>query len=328
MEVKVFEELGAHWIELRNDDHFELLLCDVGAGLYRMKLDGKDLLIAEKDKRAWFKTSRQYGKTIGRIAGRIKGGDLFFGGKHYSLEKGENGNTLHGGSAGYGYKKFDYSVSENEASVFVSFKVHSPALEGGFPGSVDTEVIYEVAKKEPRLKISYRSHSSCDTPLSLTSHCYFNLGGYQNVSNHSLFIAAEESTKYDAEQIPLGFEKTPKDLDFSSLTPLKERLDAQDLLKSAAKGIDHAFLLLKQRDEAALLESPLFSMKLYTDYPTLVCYALNYPKDGTELYTGFLEEPHSGLAMEPEFDILRKDEMLCSKEKGQSRFIEYIFERK
>lgn len=327
MEIEVFEEFGANWIKVKNDDNFEVLLCDVGAGLYRMKLDKKDLLIAEKDKKTWFTTTRQYGKTIGRIAGRIKDGDLFFKGKHYALEKGKNGNTLHGGSAGYGYKKFAYSVSENENAVLVSFKVHSPDGDGGFPGDVDTEVIYEIAKTEARLKISYRSASSCDTPLSLTSHCYFNLGGYQNISNHSLYVAAKESTKYDAEQIPLGFEKTPKDLDFSSLKPLKDRLDAPSLVNSPTAGIDHAFLLFKERKEAALLKSPLFSMKIFTDYPSLVCYALNFPVLETKLYTGFNEEKHSGLAMEPEFDIRNKDEMLCSEEKGQHKFIEYVFER-
>lgn len=328
MEIEVYEESGASWIRIHNDADFSLLLCDIGAGIYKMMLDEKDLVIAEKEKKEWFHTGRQYGKTIGRIAGRIKDGDLLFEGKHYALEKGKNGNTLHGGSAGYGYKKFDYSVLEKENIVQVTFEVHSPDGDGGFPGDVDTKVIYEIAKTEARFKIIYRSVSSLDTPLSLTSHCYFNLGGYKNVSNHSLFIASHESTKYDAEQIPLGFEKTPKDLDFSRLTPLKDRLDADALFKSATKGIDHAFLLDKARQECAILESPLFRMRLFTDYPTLVCYALNYPVLGTLLTTGYQEEAHSGFAMEPEFDIRNKEEMLCSKEKGQEKFIEYVFERK
>lgn len=52
--------------------------------------------------------------------------------------------------------------------------------EGGYPGSVQAQITYEVTQ-ENELKVYYQATTTKPTPIVLTNHSYFNLNGH--VSN-------------------------------------------------------------------------------------------------------------------------------------------------
>lgn len=328
MKAEERKEYDCAWLKVTNSCGFCVEFCSCGASIYQMWLDGKPLLIAEKDSRKWLSSSAYFGKTIGRVAGRIRNGDLYFEGKHYPLSINGEGCTLHGGEKGFSFQDFDYEITSKEGGLEIVFSLLSPDLDNGFPGQVHLKVHYEIKENEPRFRILYEANSDQDTPLSLTSHCYFNLGGYEDVTNHYLLLDSVESTKYDQNQIPLGFEKCPNALCFKTLTPLYERLDHPSLMASKNKGIDHAFRILGEREEAVHLESPLFALKIKTDFPTVVVYGDNYPREGNLLSTGYLEKRHSGLAIEPEYEANDFASMTVKEGVPKTNFIEYCFERK
>ena len=328
MKLEERKEFGATWFKVTNSCGFCVELCSRGASIYQMWLDGKSLLIAEKDPLKWFSSSGYFGKTIGRVAGRIRNGDLFFEGRHYPLSINGEGCTLHGGAKGFSFQDFDYEIHSKEDGLEIAFSLLSPNLDNGFPGEVRLKVRYLIAEKEPSFRIDYAAESDRDTPLSLTSHCYFNLGGYEDIGNHSLRLDSKESTKYDENQIPLGFERCPKALCFESLTPLAERLDHPSLMASKNKGIDHAFRIEGEQEEAVRLESPLFALSIKTDFPTVVVYADNYPRERNLLTTGYPEKRHSGLAIEPEYEVNDFASMTVKEGITKKNFIEYHFERK
>ena len=323
---------GVNFFSISNDIGMEFVFSDLGAALYQIYIDEKPMLIGDEDLRSWMKTKSYFGKTIGRTAGRIRNGDLFYEGKHYKLETNEGTSTLHGGPSGYAFKKFGcYVENFDDGKYFdVVFHADSPDGDGGYPGNVSTKVTYRIYNGEFRFDISFDTESDRDTPISLTSHCYFNLGGYQNVANHSLYVRSSSTTKYDEHLIPLGFEEIPEDLDFRKLTPLEGRLDAPKLMNHTG-GIDHAFMLDERKETKDVdvhLESPKYTLDMYTDFPSVVVYADNCPTFGRAMNTGYPEERHSGIAIEPEYVVGDYESMTVKKDKPQRNFIEYHFGRK
>ena len=67
-------------------------------------------------------------------------------------------------------------------------------------------VVYSVAKLTNRLAISYEAKTDKATPVNLTNHAYFNLGGAgsKTVLNHMLMLAADKYTPTDDTLIPTG----------------------------------------------------------------------------------------------------------------------------
>lgn len=67
-------------VTLTNSVNFSLTLCDLGAAIYEMRWEGIPLTIAEKDLTKYVISSGYFGKTAGRIAGRVKKGFWIFAG--------------------------------------------------------------------------------------------------------------------------------------------------------------------------------------------------------------------------------------------------------
>src|SRR5207249_4081631 len=104
------------------------------------------------------------------------------------------------------------------------------------------------------LSISYAAKCDAPTPVNLTNHSYFNLAGAGSgtVLDHELMVAANEYVPVDATLIPLGKLAPVKDtlLDFTKPMRIGARIDA--LVKTAAMGYDHCFVLRKREKEATL----------------------------------------------------------------------------
>lgn len=159
-----------------------------------------------------------FGAITGRIAGRIPGGRFVLDGTTYQLPLNEGPNHLHGGVHGLDKRLWqaeDATAPQGPPAVRLSYR--SPDGEEGYPGTVDIAVTYTLTETN-ELKIESQATSDRSTPLSMTNHSYFNLGGEGSgtIHEHELEVNAERTIKPGAHMEPLGtplvVDGTPDDL--------------------------------------------------------------------------------------------------------------------
>ena len=138
------------------------------------------------------------GKTIGRYANRIARGAFVLDGSAYALAANEGRNTLHGGPDGF--SKRTWVVAER-SDASVTFSLHSPAGDQGFPGALACSVRYAWSDDDA-LRLDYVATTDAPTVVNFTNHVYFNLGG--PIDAYRLQLAASAYTPVDDESIPTG----------------------------------------------------------------------------------------------------------------------------
>lgn len=134
-----------------------------------------------------------FGTTAGRVAGRISGGRITLDGTTYKLPINDPPNHLHGGPESIDKQLWQAEViTRADGSPSLRLKYHSPDGENGYPGDVDLAVTYTVtAANEFVFETEVSSNRA--TPVSLTHHSYFNLGGEGegNILDHHLRIDSD-----------------------------------------------------------------------------------------------------------------------------------------
>ncbi|MCH3910113.1 MAG: hypothetical protein LKE31_07180 [Bacilli bacterium] len=330
MIIENVEKENASFITLTNSAGLKLTLCDYGAGIYSIFYDGKSMNVAPTDKKSWLNEDTYFGKTVGRIAGRLSKGRLNYLGNEYQLSVNEGENTLHGGKEGFSFRHFKMDVVHLGDSVAVDYYLVSPAGDMGFPGEIALRVRYIVKEDEPSFKIVYLAKSKSETPLNLTCHAYFNLGGEDDVEKQLLFVNSDETMSYDKELIPLGFKKSPSCLDFSTPKEIGKDIDDPYLTSIRTLGYDHCFLFKEANAEETQIrmESQDYVMDIKTSLPAAQIYSYNYPHIGEELVSGKKTKLHSGLAIEPVYKPGDFHSMSVISDTPKSDFIEYIFKKK
>jgi aldose 1-epimerase len=330
MKIESHEKSGFTFVSITNDVNLELTLCDFGAGLYEVRYLGKPMTIAEMDKTKWLHSDTYFGKTVGRIAGRLKEGKLPYLGNVYSLDTNEGRNTLHGGKEGFSYRPFKMDVLHLEEGLAVDFYYVSKAGEEGFPGEVNLRVRYFLYSDKPVYKIIYESKVSEQTPLNFTSHTYFNLGGEVTVEKQRLTVLSHETETYDPELIPLGFVPSPSYLDFSMGKAIGQDIENPALQKGRTKGYDHCFKFLPHDKQTPVikLESDSFALEIRTSLPCAQIYSYNYPCVGEALSNGEKATLHSGVAIEPVYMPGDFHTMTVLPFEGRKDTIEYTFTSK
>lgn len=313
-----------------NSAGLKVVLTDFAASLYQVYFNDRPLMIAYGGVDEFVKANAYHGKTIAPICGRIKDADLFFEGIHYALDPNEGLNTLHSGPEGTAWRRFDYRFEDVEEGVKVIFSYDSPDMEGGFPGNKRFEVEYLIYENEPHIRLSFRTTSDEPTPVSVTNHGYWNLGGYRSIANHALFLKAHKVQSYDEELIPQGYVQASGPLDFSKPKLLKDALDDSSLIVHANRGIDHAFLFDPHTpDEAVLVyESPVVKMEVATSYPCAVLYGDNVDAPNIKLNNGAIHHIHMGLAIEPQYGANDYEAMTASPGSVKVETIDYRFYEK
>lgn len=138
------------------------------------------------------------GVTVGRVANRIRGARFELGGKSYELTPNEGSHQLHGGSKG----PLDQLLWKGKGdSSSVSFRVMSPHGTDGFPGNLEICATYALTDDD-ELVMKYSVTTDRPTPVNLTNHTYWNLGG--TLESHELMICAQEYAPTDSDLIPTG----------------------------------------------------------------------------------------------------------------------------
>ncbi|RYC66906.1 aldose epimerase family protein [Spirosoma sordidisoli] len=186
-----------------------------------------------------------FGPIVGRFGNRIGKGTFTLDGKTYKTELNNNGNTLHGGPSGFHNQVWTASQS-GDTSLKLTYV--SKDGEGGFPGTVTTNVVYTLT--DNGLRIDYTATTDKATPYNPTSHGFFNLNGEGSgtINNHVLMIDADRYSVVDKGLIPQG-EPAPvagTPFDFRKPTAIGARVNEKNEQLTFGSGYDHNFVLNKK----------------------------------------------------------------------------------
>jgi aldose 1-epimerase len=239
------------------------------------------------------------GAIVGRIAGRIRGGEFELNGKTYSLEKNENTNHIHGGVKGFSKVVWDSTIIKEENHVGVEFKYVSKDGEGGYPGTVEMTVTYSL-NNENEFLISAVGVPDADTVLNITNHAYFNLSGNikRDILDHELSIKSRKFLELDQEFLPTGelLDVTGTVFDFRNGRKIADGPDSNDAqIALVGQGYDHPFLL----DEKLVTlydEASGRLLKVETNQPAVVVYTSN-TMEGFEIRGG-MARTYLGVCLE------------------------------
>ena len=256
---------------------------------------GFDNLQGYLGKHPWF------GATVGRVANRIAKGKFTLDGKQYSLETNDGPNNLHSGSKDLSRVVWKAEPLHEKHAAAVRFSVLSPDGDEGFPGNLTVSVVFRLTD-DNELQLEYAAKTDKATPVNLTNHSYFNLGGTKDILGTNLLLNADRYTPVDATLIPTGeilpVRGTP--LDFTHPMDIGSRIAD---MKGEPGGYDHNFVLngeLGKRKLAARAYEPTSGrqMEVWTTEPGVQFYSGNF-LDGTLTgKRGVVYGKHSGFCLE------------------------------
>ena len=239
------------------------------------------------------------GAVVGRVAGRIKGGNFELDGQNITLAKNDSRNHLHGGVKGFDKVVWEAAVIDDG----VLFSYFSRDGEEGYPGNLNIEVTYRL-NNDNELSIQYRAQTDQKTLLTVTNHSYFNLSGnmQRDVLNHSLLLKSSRFLELDEEFLPTGSLMDVKDtpFDFTTEGTMKtgaESSHPQNVL--VGNGYDHPFILETNHDNEIVLKDPESgrTLTVETDEPAVVVYSGNSLK-GEGDFRGVPSRKYLGICLE------------------------------
>jgi aldose 1-epimerase len=249
-----------------------------------------------------------FGALVGRYGNRIAKGKFKVDEKEYQLGLNNNGNNLHGGP--HGFDKAVWTTEnfpvDNGSAIKLTYL--SKDMEEGFPGNLQTEVIYHLTDSN-QLKISYKATTDKKTIVNLTNHTYFNLTGNAktDILSHEVYLNADKFIPVDKLLIPTGEIKsvagTP--FDFRTPTAVGARIDKDDPQLNNAGGYDHCWVLngaAGSLELAATVHDPSSGrvMSVHTTEPGVQFYTGNFLDGSITGKYGAVYKKRYGLCLETE----------------------------
>lgn len=309
------------FIEVKNEGKLSAIFSNFGAGVFRLRYDNKPLILEFEDKEKWLYCKQFYGKTLGRVAGRIRcNGEI--DGEPYSLVETSDNYSLHGGyTNSLSFKPWKYKVKEYKNRIDVIFEIKSKDLENGFPGDCKIRVTYQLFNNN-NFKIVYKAKTSTKTLVNLSNHNYYNFFNSKDVSDYVLKVNASNYGEIDETIFITSTEKMPWYLDFERATKLNGRLNYIEK-HVPVKTIDNTFVfnsIIKNKPQA-ILKNKDCKLSLYTDYPAMniFCDDLHEPIKFTQF-----DEINNGrraLALEPQLYNFDTKSLVLRKGETYSHFI-------
>jgi aldose 1-epimerase len=242
------------------------------------------------------------GATIGRVANRIAKASFSLDGVTYNLPANNGPNTLHGGTVGFDRAVWNAQIIESADGPAVRFTHASPDMDQGFPGNLSVQVTYTLTN-DNQLRLDYQATTDKPTPINLTNHSYFNLGGPGSgtIYEHQLTLMADHYTPVDATLMPSGqiapVRGTP--LDFTTPHAIGARIH------DVPGGYDHNFVINRTgaASDALVLAARLQHsptgriMETLTTEPGIQLYTSNF-FDGSTTGIGGTYLKHAALCLE------------------------------
>lgn len=320
-------ETETTYLEIVNNKGLKVILSDLGASIYAIYINDVIMTLSPKEIKDFGQIGVYHGKTIGRVAGRIKDGKFSINNKEYQVELNEAGiKTLHGGFNGISTKIFDYETMELEDKTVINFHYLSEDGEANFPGALDINVRYIIPNDELTLTIEFDAVSSDDTLCKLTNHAYFCLGS-SKIDELKLRINSPSFIEVDNETlIPLRDVSVldRPSCDFRESKYIVRDIDDPYLKDSCTKGYDMHFNFEKidTVNPQITLSNDNYEMNITTDFQGCQIYSDNFT-NSIHFISNETDNRRRGVAIEPQDShlwehILRKDELY-------HRFIKYTF---
>lgn len=224
--------LDINLITLENDD-CRAVLTDCGARLLELHVpDARgrraDVVLGRGTFEECVADSNYMGSTAGRYANRIREGKFTLEGHPQQVTCNEGPNHIHGGAQGFDRHVWSTQLDPNADAV--TFWRVSPHGEEGFPGTLTTQVKYQLTGRA--LTIEIEAATDRTTVANIVNHAYFNLGGHSSgsVLGHLLQLNSSFYTPVDDELLPTGevltVDGTP--FDFRVPTPIGQNIDQVD----------------------------------------------------------------------------------------------------
>ncbi|HEX7814566.1 aldose epimerase family protein [Dyella sp.] len=270
-----------HRWTLRNANGVSIDIADLGATLLSWQAPDRhghagEVLLGHADARQYLASDAYMGAMVGRWANRIRDGHFQLDGIDYRLDRNDRGHHLHGGVHGFHLQRWD-AEPEDDALVL---RLLSPEGDGGFPGELQVQVRIHL-HDDGKLDLHYEARSDAPTPLSLTSHPYFNLNARRtDIRDHLIRIDANAFLATDGKGIPTGPQPVAGTaFDFRQSAPIGARLDWPDSQLRAADGFDHCYILNETSPNQARLVAQVIEpssgrrLSVFTDRAGLQFYS-------------------------------------------------------
>ena len=295
-------------IKLINNMGMKVTLSPFGAAILDIVITMKDgcermVTLRPKSLADFASSSGYYGKTIGRVAGRLEKNRCHIDEGEYTVLETLPNNGLHGGNKGLSNAYFDYINYRDPRGQIAIFSYQMPHLEDGLPGNLQVFVTYLLHLDRNRLEIRYEAKSDADTICNLTNHTYFNLDGQGTILDHELMINATRFAEVDEQLLPTRVVDVTPVMDFLRPKRIGDSITARELY-GVAQGYDHPYVLNEsslQNPSASLTGSKKdLVLNIYTTYPTIVFYSGNYPTDEDMVMIKRMPK-HGALALEPQY---------------------------
>jgi aldose 1-epimerase len=196
---------------LRNANGVEVRAIPYGAILTAVRVPDRagrvdDVTFGFDDLQGWATRNTEYfGAVVGRYGNRIARGRFTLDGQTYTLAVNNGPNHLHGGLRGFDKRLWTAEAGAG-ADPSVTFRYTSPDGEEGYPGALSASVTYTLTA-DNRLVVDYAATTTKATPVNLTQHTYWNLGGATgtgDILGHQLQLDASAVTAVDSTLIPTG----------------------------------------------------------------------------------------------------------------------------
>jgi aldose 1-epimerase len=280
-----------------------LKVCDFGGIIQSIRVPDKngafaDVVLGFDSLDGYLQDHPYIGTLVGRYANRIAAGRFTLDGTEYRLARNNGKNHLHGGSVGFDKVLWDSSEFADSKEAGVTLNYFSYDMEEGYPGNLKVRVTFTL-DEENRVIIDYRATTDKPTPLNLTHHAYFNLGGESSpIYDHELTIRSDRYLVSGRDLIPTGeirpVEGSP--MDFRTPKPI-----GADIGKVSG-GYDHCYVLEgdgKTAGLAARVDHPASgrSMEVLTTEPGIQFYSSNF-LEGISGKGGQVYGKHQALCLE------------------------------
>lgn len=286
-------------------DRLSVSFITLGGALRTLVAEGRDVIGGYDTLDAYVADDDPYqGAVIGRVANRIAHGRFTVDGKEYQLTQNQNGHHLHGGFAGFNRRVWTVKEASERHAVITLL---SPDGEEGYPASLTTDVTYTVSGD--CLRIDFRAVSDGTTPVNLTSHGFFNLGGLAggSVMEHVAHVRADRYTEVE-HLIPTGNRPSVAGTPLDFRTP--RRLG--DGLCDAFPTYDHnlVFAMDAPKKEVcgillphvATFSAHGLAMEVYTTSPGAQLYTGAYLGGPLPFKGGVPKRKHHAFCFEPQLE--------------------------
>jgi aldose 1-epimerase len=267
--------------------------------------DGKvdDVVLGFDDLAGYLGKHPYFGSTVGRVANRIAKGKFTLGGKEYTLATNNGPNALHGGLKGFDKAVWKAEELESGDGPSVRMPYTSPDGEEGYPGNLKVSILFTVTADD-KLKIEYSAETDKATPVNLSNHTYFNLGGKNSdsIRDHEVTLNADRYTPVDDTLIPTGVIAPVENTVFDLRKPT--RLGPKiDQLTNEPRGYDHNSVLNNKDGDLALAATVYDpksgrEMRVSTTEPGVQFYTGNFLDGSDKGKGGVVYKQHGALCLE------------------------------